>query len=291
LIFMNLFFGPINAPSNLHEMENLMSGAISVDYVSHQFSKSAEVVLADITLNVKTGELVSLIGRSGCGKSTLLHVISGLLMPARGCVRIDGKTVTKPSAKWNMMFQKASLFPWMSVRQNVGLGLKFAGASKQQVRDRTDELLELVGLTNKAKESIQSLSGGQQQRIALARSLATAPTILLLDEPFSALDTFTRGALQQDVAAICKQKGITMVLVTHDIDEAVLMSDRVFVMDQNPGRIIDEIPVDLSWPRKHMSQDFQRVREDLLSAFKGTEKTEPPRALNGGRHGVESSAA
>ena len=288
---MNLFFGPINAPSNLNEMENLMSGSISVDYVSHQFSKTAEVVLADINLNVKAGELVSLIGRSGCGKSTLLHVISGLLMPTRGCVRIDGRTVTRPSAKWNMMFQKASLFPWMSVRQNVGLGLKFAGASKQQVRERTDELLELVGLTNKAKESIQSLSGGQQQRIALARSLATAPTVLLLDEPFSALDTFTRGALQQDVAAICKQKGITMVLVTHDIDEAVLMSDRVFVMDQNPGRIIDEIPVDLSWPRKHMSQDFQRVREDLLSAFKGTEKTEPPRALNGGRHGVESSAA
>lgn len=288
---MNLFFGPINAPSNLNETENLMSGSISVDYVSHQFSKTAEVVLADINLNVKAGELVSLIGRSGCGKSTLLHVISGLLMPARGCVRIDGRTVTRPSAKWNMMFQKASLFPWMSVRQNVGLGLKFAGASKQQVRERTDELLELVGLTNKAKESIQSLSGGQQQRIALARSLATAPTVLLLDEPFSALDTFTRGALQQDVAAICKQKGITMVLVTHDIDEAVLMSDRVFVMDQNPGRIIDEIPVDLSWPRKHMSQDFQRVREDLLSAFKGTEKTEPPRALNGGRHGVESSAA
>ena len=115
--------------------------------------------------------------------------------------------------------------------------------------------------------------------------------MLLLDEPFSALDTFTRSALQHDVAAICKKKGITLVLVTHDIDEAVLMSDRVFVMDQNPGRIIDEIAVNLSWPRKHMNQDFQRVREELLLAFKGTEKTEPPRTLDGGRHGVESSAA
>ncbi|MAW25951.1 MAG: ABC transporter [Gammaproteobacteria bacterium] len=268
-----------------------MSGSISIDYVSHQFSKAAEAVLVDINLNVKAGELVSLIGRSGCGKSTLLHIISGLLMPASGCVRIDGKTVTRPSAKWNMMFQKASLFPWMSVRQNVGLGLKFGGASKQQARERIDELLELVNLTDKAQNNIQSLSGGQQQRVALARSLATAPTVLLLDEPFSALDTFTRSALQQDVAAICKQKGITLVLVTHDIDEAVLMSDRVFVMDQNPGRIIDEIPVDLSWPRKHMNQDFQRVRKDLLSVFKGTEKTEPPRALDGGRHGVDSSAA
>ena len=268
-----------------------MSGSISVDYVSHRFSKSAEAVLVDINLKVKAGELVSLIGRSGCGKSTLLHIISGLLMPVRGCVRIDGKTVTRPSVKWNMMFQKASLFPWMSVRQNVGLGLKFARASKLQVGEKTDELLELVGLTDKAQDNIQSLSGGQQQRVALARSLATSPTVLLLDEPFSALDTFTRSALQQDVAAICKRKGITLVLVTHDIDEAVLMSDRVFVMDQNPGRIIDEIPVELSWPRKHMNQDFQKVRKNLLLAFKGTEKTEPPRALDGGRHGVESSAA
>lgn len=268
-----------------------MSGSISVDYVSHKFSRQAAAVLSDINLNVKAGELVSLIGRSGCGKSTLLHIISGLLMPASGCVRIDGKTVTRPSAKWNMMFQKASLYPWMSVCQNVGLGLKFARASKLQVSERTDELLELVGLTDKAQDNIQSLSGGQQQRVALARSLATSPTVLLLDEPFSALDTFTRSALQQDVAAICKDKGITLVLVTHDIDEAVLMSDRVFVMDQNPGRIIDEILVDLSWPRKHMDQDFQRVRKKLLLAFKGTEKTEPPRALDGGRHGVESSAA
>ena len=288
---MNLFFGPINARLIAQKGENSVSGSISVDYVSHQFSKTADAVLVDINLNVKAGELVSLIGRSGCGKSTLLHIISGLLMPASGCVRIDGKTVTRPSAKWNMMFQKASLFPWMSVRQNVGLGLKFARVSKKQISERTDELLELVGLTDKAQDNIQSLSGGQQQRVALARSLATSPTVLLLDEPFSALDTFTRSALQQDVAAICKKKGITLVLVTHDIDEAVLMSDRVFVMDQNPGRVIDEIPVDLGWPRKHMDQDFQRVRKNLLLAFKGTEKTEPPRALDGGRHGVESSAA
>lgn len=288
---MNLFFGPINARFLAQKGENSVSGSISVDYVSHQFSKTADAVLVDINLNVKAGELVSLIGRSGCGKSTLLHIISGLLMPASGCVRIDGKTVTRPSAKWNMMFQKASLFPWMSVRQNVGLGLKFARVSKMQISERTDELLELVGLTDKAQDNIQSLSGGQQQRVALARSLATSPTVLLLDEPFSALDTFTRSALQQDVAAICKKKGITLVLVTHDIDEAVLMSDRVFVMDQNPGRVIDEIPVDLGWPRKHMDQDFQRIRKKLLLAFKGTEKTEPPRALDGGRHGVESSAA
>ena len=288
---MNLFIGPINAPFKSYGMENSMSGSISVDYVSHQFSETAEAVLVDINLNVKAGELVSLIGRSGCGKSTLLHIMSGLVDPSEGCVRIDGKTVIKPSARWNMMFQKASLFPWMSIRENVALGLKFAGTGKKEISSKVDELLDLISLTEKADVKPRSLSGGQQQRVALARSLATSPTVLLLDEPFSALDTFTRSALQQDVATICRQKGITMVLVTHDIDEAVLMSDRVLVMDQNPVRIIDEIAVDLSWPRKHMNQDFQRVREKLLLAFKGTEKTEPPRTLDGGRHGVDSSAA
>ena len=212
-----------------------MSGSISVDFIGHQFSETAEIVLADIKISVKAGELVSLIGRSGCGKSTLLHIISGLLAPASGCVRIDGKTVTKPSAKWNMMFQKASLFPWMTVQENVGLGLKFAGASKGQIAQKTDELLELVGLKDKAQDSSQSLSGGQQQRVALARSL--------------------------------------------------------FVMDQNPGRIIDEIKVDIAWPRKHMSQNFQRIREDLMIAFKGTEKTESFRSLDGGRYTADSSAA
>ena len=268
-----------------------MSGSVSIDYVSHRFSSSTSNVLENISLRISSGELVSLVGRSGCGKSTLLHIVSGLTDPADGCVRIDGKTVIKPSARWNMMFQKASLFPWMTVRENVALGLKFAGSGKKEIATKVDELLDLIGLTDKANAKPQSLSGGQQQRVALARSLATSPTVLLLDEPFSALDTFTRSALQHDVTAICKQKGITMILVTHDIDEAVLMSDRVFVMDQNPGRITDEIAVNLSWPRKHMNQDFQRVREELLLAFKGTEKTEPPRTLDSGRHGVESSAA
>ena len=268
-----------------------MGASISLDYITHRFSPTSPPTLKEIDSHIEPGEMVALIGRSGCGKSTLLHILAGLLIPSEGCVRINGTQVTKPSAKWNMMFQKASLFPWMTVQENVGLGLKFAGASKGQIAQKTDELLELVGLKDKAQDSSQSLSGGQQQRVALARSLATSPSVLLLDEPFSALDTFTRSALQQDVAAICKQKGITMVLVTHDIDEAVMMSDRVFVMDQNPGRIIDEIKVDIAWPRKHMSQNFQRIREDLLTAFKGTEKTESFRSLDGGRYTADSSAA
>ena len=223
-----------------------MSGSVSIDYVSHRFSSSTSNVLENISLRISSGELVSLVGRSGCGKSTLLHIVSGLTDPADGCVRIDGKTVIKPSALEHDV--PKGLFPWMTVRENVALGLKFAGSGKIEIATKVDELLDLIGLTDKANAKPQSLSGGQQQRVALARSLATSPTVLLLDEPFSALDTFTRSALQHDVTAICKQKGITMILVTHDIDEAVLMSDRVFVMDQNPGRVTDEIAVNLSWP-------------------------------------------
>ena len=129
-------------------------------------------------------------------------------------------------------------------------------------------MLEMVGLQNKADENVQSLSGGQQQRVALARSLATDPDVLLLDEPFSALDTFTRSSLQEEVPAICRERGITMVTVTHDIDESVTMADRVLIMSQNPGQIIDEMSLDLSWPRKHMDSHFQASRNELMDRFK-----------------------
>ena len=139
-----------------------MSGSISVDFVGHQFSETAEIVLADIKISVKAGELVSLVGRSGCGKSTLLHIISGLLAPASGCVRIDGKTVTKPSAKWNMMFQKASLF-WMSVQENVGLGLKFAGASKGQIAQKLMSFWSWLVLKRKPRTAVKVCQVGSSK--------------------------------------------------------------------------------------------------------------------------------
>ncbi|MDN7130940.1 ABC transporter ATP-binding protein [Halomonas sp. MC140] len=248
-----------------------MGASISLDYITHRFSQSTAPTLQEIEGKISPGELVALIGRSGCGKSTLLHMLAGLLIPSEGCVRINGHQVARPSAKWNMMFQKASLYPWMSVKENAALGLLFAGVPNREVTKRVDSLLEMVGLAEKRDVNVQSLSGGQQQRVALARSLATDPDVLLLDEPFSALDAFTRSALQEEVPAICRERNITMVIVTHDIDEAITMADRVLIMSQNPGQIVDRLDVDLPWPRRHMDSNFQSLRDKLMQRFKTTD--------------------
>ncbi len=241
-----------------------MSANISIDFITHTFKGQTRPTLQDIELRIQPGEKIALIGRSGCGKSTLLHMLAGLLIPSEGCVRIHGHTVTKPSAKWNMMFQKPSLYPWMSVRQNAELGLVFAGMKDPA---KVDRLLELVGLSDKAEAHVQSLSGGQQQRVALARSLATSPELLLLDEPFSALDAFTRASLQDEVAKIVGLEALTMVIVTHDIDEAVAMADRVLIMSANPGRIVGEMAIDLPFPRNRAGAEFSSRREQLMNRF------------------------
>ena len=253
-----------------------MSANISIDFITHTFKGQAAPTLKDIELRIQPGEKIALIGRSGCGKSTLLHMLAGLLMPSEGCVRIHGHQVSRPSAKWNMMFQRPSLYPWMTVRENAELGLVFAG---ERDREKVDRLLALVGLSDKAEVNVQSLSGGQQQRVALARSLATSPELLLLDEPFSALDAFTRSALQDEVAQIIGREALTMVIVTHDIDEAVAMADRVLIMSANPGRIVGEMNVDLPFPRNRASAQFSREREALMTRFEqlvGGDGDHPP---------------
>jgi NitT/TauT family transport system ATP-binding protein len=241
-----------------------MSANISIDYITHTFKGQKAPTLSDIALTIDPGEKVALIGRSGCGKSTLLHMLAGLLSPSEGCVRIHGRQVTRPSAKWNMMFQKPSLYPWMNVHQNASLGLTLAG---QKEPEKIDKLLEMVGLSDKAYANVQSLSGGQQQRVALARSLATTPELLLLDEPFSALDAFTRSSLQDEVTRIISQQELTMVIVTHDIEEAAAMADRVLIMSANPGRIVGEVRIDLPFPRVRASREFSRERESLMKTF------------------------
>lgn len=241
-----------------------MSANISIDYITHTFKGQVKPTLSEIELQIAPGERVALIGRSGCGKSTLLHMLAGLLMPSEGCVRIHGKQVTRPSAKWNMMFQKPSLYPWMNVRENIELGLTFAG---QKNPEKIEYLLDLVGLTDKADEHVQSLSGGQQQRVALARSLATSPEVLLLDEPFSALDAFTRATLQDEVARIAEKEDLTMVIVTHDIDEAVAMADKVLIMSANPGCIVGAVEVDLPYPRNRSRSEFSKERAKLMTTF------------------------
>jgi len=241
-----------------------MSAKISVDYISHTYKSQQSSTLEDIALTIYPGEKIALIGRSGCGKSTLLHMLAGLLMPSEGCVRINNKQVMRPSAKWNMMFQKPSLYPWMDVQENVALGLTLAGIEDHE---KVNGLLELVGLDEKADANVQSLSGGQQQRVALARSLATTPELLLLDEPFSALDAFTRSSLQDEVSLIVSKQDLTMVIVTHDIEEAAAMADRVLIMSANPGRIVGEVKIDLPFPRDRSSEKFSRQRESLMKTF------------------------
>jgi ABC-type nitrate/sulfonate/bicarbonate transport system ATPase subunit len=245
-----------------------MGSTLSLDYITHRFSRGAAPTLLEVSGKIGGGELVAIIGRSGCGKSTLLHMMAGLLLPSEGCVRIDGNQVTRPSAKWNMMFQDASLYPWMTVRENAALGLLFAGVGKKAAQEQVDPLLDMVGLSALKDAKPQNLSGGQQQRVALARSLATNPDVLLLDEPFSALDAFTRAALQSDVPGICRERGITMVIVTHDIDEAIAMADRVLIMSRNPGRLTGELPIDLPWPRDGGQPAFQALRARLMDSFK-----------------------
>ncbi len=249
-----------------------MGASVSIHNLSHRFPRQTAETLSGISLQLEAGEQLALIGRSGCGKSTLLHFIAGMHRPSQGDVQIDGRAVLAPSAKWNLMFQKPALYPWMSLIDNAALGLTFAGMPAREARRRVAPLLNLLGLEALADAHVERLSGGQQQRVALARSLATEPELLLLDEPFSALDTFTRSALQQEVSQICRQRGISLVLVTHDIDEALQMADRVLIMGRNPGRIVKELAVSQSWPRAAADPEFQRLRSQLMADFAATEQ-------------------
>lgn len=234
--------------------------------VSHTYKGGGTPALGQIDLEICPGEALALIGRSGCGKSTLLHILSGLSLPTRGKVLVDGTRITEPSPSRIMMFQAPSLYPWMSVEQNVGLGLRFNGKMRE-AGSRIPEVLELVELGDYAKRNVQDLSGGQQQRVALARSLALKPDVLLLDEPLSALDAFTRHALQRDIRRICKELGITLVLVTHDINEAVMMADRALVMKADPGDIEAEIRIPISGDRLPSMAAFGDARRELVAAY------------------------
>ncbi|WP_421851611.1 ABC transporter ATP-binding protein [Oricola sp.] len=244
-----------------------MKGAhLAVETVSHTYRRGRQQALAGIDLEVNPGEALALVGRSGCGKSTLLHIMSGLIAPSAGKVYVDGLKVEEPSPKWVVMFQQPSLYPWMTVAQNVALGLRFTGRSGE-IATRVPEMLRLVELSDYADRNVQDLSGGQQQRVALARSLAPSPKILFLDEPFSALDAFTRSSLQRDVRRIAKELGITLVLVTHDLAEAVIMAERAVVLSANPGRVRDIVPIDLDNRDDLRTPEYARARARLAAAY------------------------
>ncbi len=232
--------------------------------------------LAGVSLAVEAGEMVSLIGPSGCGKSTLLRLIAGLDVPTSGEVRVGGRAVTGPSAERGLMFQDPNLFPWLSVRRNIQAGLVARGVLRQR-RHEVEEFMRLMGLEDFADVYPHQLSGGMAQRAALARALVNHPRVLLLDEPLGALDQFTRMRMQDEVLRVWKARGTTMVLVTHDIDEAIYMSERIALMTPRPGRVERVIEVPLDRPRQRNSAEFLKLRAAILEMlhFTGSEEDKP----------------
>lgn len=231
----------------------------------HKRFSNGFVGLESVDLSVNKTEIVSLIGTSGCGKSTILRIIAGLDFPTRGTVRIDEQIITKPHADISIIFQEARLMPWLTVWENIQFGLQHLPKTQRNLL--TGEVIAKVGLTEFAKALPRQLSGGMAQRVAIARALVTNPSILLLDEPFSALDAFTRLSLQDHLLEIWSYAQPTMILVTHDVEEAVMLSDRVIVMRGNPGRIHQEFTIDLPRPRKRTDQQIQHWKERLLDTL------------------------
>jgi sulfonate transport system ATP-binding protein len=221
--------------------------------------------LGGVSLTVALGEIVAVIGGSGCGKSTLLRAIGGLDAPSAGAILLDGERVTAPHEKIGIIFQEPRLLPWLKVADNVGFGL--GERPKRERAQRVAAALERVGLADKAAMWPRELSGGQAQRVAIARALVPRPEVLLLDEPFSALDAFTRADLQDHLLDLWADAKPTLLLVTHDVEEAIVLADRIMVMRPRPGRIFDEIAVELPRPRDRQSAAFDFAKRRVLTAL------------------------
>lgn len=222
--------------------------------------------LEDVSLNVKRGEFISIIGASGCGKTTLLRSIAGLDKPDSGTIVIDGHKVVKPDPERGYVFQQGGLFNWLTVEQNIAYGLKTRRVYKEKKAD-VAKYIGLVGLKGFESSYPYQISGGMAQRVAMARTLINEPKILLLDEPMGALDSFTRADIQDKLLELHELNGITMVLVTHDIDEAIYLSDRIVIMTPRPGKISNIIDVDIPHPRQRGEVEFLSMRRKLLLEF------------------------
>jgi ABC-type nitrate/sulfonate/bicarbonate transport system ATPase subunit len=246
-------------------MEKL--GTLTVNRLNKQFGSPGQAVkvLDDINLTVAPGEFISIIGQSGCGKTTLLRLVVGLESNYQGEILLDGKRLNGPDLKRGVVFQDHRLLPWLTVEKNVGLGLKKAGNAEG--RKSVQEHIELVGLKGFEKHYPHQLSGGMSQRAAIARALVNRPEILMLDEPLGALDTLTRMYMHQELERIWSQEGITMIMVTHDVDEAIFLSDRIVIMSSRPGTIRKIIPVKLARPRDRAGSDFIRIKKEVLEEF------------------------
>ena len=239
---------------------------ISIQNVSKRYGEG-DLVLDNISLDVQQGEVIAILGKSGCGKSTLLNLVGGFEKISSGCIALHDVNIEKPSKRCIMLMQNYGLLPWRSVRKNVELALENSAIPKSEYANRVNHYLTMVGLQDKQNAFPSELSGGMQQRVAIARALAIQPEVILMDEPFAALDTFTRYYLQDELLTIQREENTTILLVTHDIDEAIYLADRIFIMSPNPGRIHKEIQLKMSKPRDRSDSDFQHYREIIFNEF------------------------
>lgn len=241
---------------------------LKLENVSKSFAKveNDEVThaLNRVELTMENGEFISLVGPSGCGKSTILRLVAGLIAPTTGKITVDGKEILGPSPERGMVFQKPTLFPWLTVEKNIAFSLKMQGKLKGN-EEKVERMLKMIGLEAFRDDYPGQLSGGMAQRVALVRSLINEPDILLLDEPLGALDAFTRMNMQDEILKIWQEKKQLAIMVTHDVDEAIYMGTRVIVMDSGPGRIVSDIRVDEAYPRDRSSASFVACRNEILN--------------------------
>ena len=240
---------------------------LSLEHLSKQFTKNGQETvdsLADITVEIHDGEFVCVLGPSGCGKTTLLRLIAGLEQPTSGEVLIDGTVIDRPNPKLGMIFQDYSLYPWRTVNENIAFGLELHGIAKEERDTVAQNYLALAGLSGFGNSYPYELSGGMRQRVAVVRALAVDPTVLLMDEPFGALDAQTRNRLQHDLLDIWEKTKKTIIFVTHSVDEAVFLADRIVVLTPRPGHICEIIPVEHPRPRDRTSVEFAKVRRHVL---------------------------
>lgn len=226
------------------------------------------LVLNDVGLTVRKGEMICIVGRSGCGKSTLLNILAGFLSPDRGCVRLGGRPVDRPAPDRCVVFQEDALFPWLTVRENIAFGLKVRAMSRQEKEQEVDRFLALVGLTDFGSYLPAEISGGMKQRVALARVLILQPEVLLMDEPFAALDAQTREEMQDLLLHLWAKLAHSIVFVTHDVGEAVLLADRVLLFEKAPGRVKEEIAIDLPRPREKDTERYYALCRAITSKMK-----------------------
>ncbi|MEM9395806.1 MAG: ABC transporter ATP-binding protein [Pseudomonadota bacterium] len=248
-------------------------GHIKIDEVSITFGKGADAhqAVETTSVDIPAGEFVCILGPSGCGKSTLLNVIAGYVTPTTGAVTLDGTPVEKPGPDRGMVFQQYSLLPWKTVYENVAFGPRMAGHTRVEAGSTANTFLELVGLRKFGNRYPAELSGGMQQRVGIARALANYPSVLLMDEPFGALDAQTRLMMQESLLDIWRNFGTTVVFVTHDVDEAVFLADRVLIMSAAPGRIIKDLKIDLPRPRSTemaTTPEYMNARQMCLDTIK-----------------------